>query len=659
MPPVSIPGIAPVRPHRESGDREMSPRSELLLRLIGYANPVFFLEEAAGCREEARVEVLRFLLKDTLRASRGAVEAAWQAAGGGSRLHKHGISLPTHVFPVWDESTDMGFVIPFEISGAKRWEVSDAFGRFGSRRRSPLESYLWLLALIERTWYAQNGSVLPARWARPLRARLLSLIHMDVIKETSMQVPLALALVRSLASPDGTGPHALLGSGPVFATGCLDGQGRFQKVERLVQKLQAFVRELGAGHPAVLTRQQYAELRQTRPGLLTNVEPLEVNSLAELLALDPIRTGLEALSSAHHPSYNDQLLTLSHAATAVLEFDQVHGMARWIKRHVSSSYYEFKFSCELALHHFHQGRFQEAAPFMDTARVLLDQQPELFGIDDHAWLFAVVGDMAIDACDPGLLAPLWSTLEARQAEMSGVRRVQVLGTMCQVGRASGDFASAIASGERAVALADHVFASSAGRSRNYLVHARIAAVRAGHDDTRQLLGRAERELEESRGSWAPHFDETALRSHLGFCAPLAAEIDRLGGKLHRPSGPRRRRGIWSHPELFLLLSLARNPAHPRQARLRYADLLAARSAGRLRRFGGSSLFGLFDAVYRLYGAALREEELSVPRRALEAWLGARAAEGYPGWQHRLAPWISRHRLDLEEVERLCDAIPYH
>jgi hypothetical protein len=118
------------------------------------------------------------------------------------------------------------------------------------------------------------------------------------------------------------------------------------------------------------------------------------------------------------------------------------------------------------------------------------------------------------------------------------------------------------------------------------------------------------------------------------------------------------RGGWSHPWLFTLLSCVRNPNNPPERREDSLKQLLEESSQWVQKYKVESLFGLFDAAYRLFDAVYRQRPQDEARRVLLAWLKAQAQAGFPGWREHLMPLIHED-MDREAVEALCDAIRYH
>jgi tetratricopeptide (TPR) repeat protein len=628
----------------------------LLLQLLGNANPVFFLKTVNTPAE--RLKVLGSLSRQSLHGDKRQMQAAASQAFEVYRDLR--IDLPWHVFPVYEQSTRDGFVIPLEIHPAQDWQVSDAFGTFGiEKAKDPLDGLVRLLAQVEDAWQETFHSVLPARWLKAQTLRLACPAHIDLFEGESLQVPLLVAVLRALGGTVAEGAERLpFGQGPVFSTGTLEPGGAFGEVECVPEKLAGFVRELGPDHPALLTRRQ-RQLLAEHPDLLAQVQVIEVSSLVELLSLPELHEALKRqIQEAHHPSLNEGLLTLVQTHSRQIRFDEAKHLSQWLLSHVESPYYRFRLNCELALYCFHQGQFSEAARCFQTAIGLLNIHPELFGVDDLGRIVSILVNLAADACHPEPFRVLLRRLDEESlAAMTAPQRVKVYGALCQFHRFYGEHDQAIAAGRKAVALVDAACAGEAGRSRNYLVHALIVAYRGGQTDP-ALLTEAQMILQAAKTDWAPVDDANRRASHLGFCLHLEAEIARLRGLAFDPGRPYWVDRIWSHPWLFTLLSCTRNPQNEPSLRQCCIEELVAKSAAFVAKYGVDTLFGLFDAVYRLFDAAYHQCSQEGARQALCAWLKDRAKAGFPGWQDYLSPLIHEN-MDREAIEALCDAIRYH
>lgn len=655
-----------------SPTRSSNIRHSILLRqLLGRANPIFFLDGAET--HDQFVEVLRTLCprgeslvyanEATVRNIHGRTCARWgiDPCQYPLTVWLPKIELPHHVFPVHEADLDCGLVIPLTIEPAAQWHISDAFGTFGLTSTDPLIGLFQMLARVEAAWEERYGEVLPTRWLRALSLRLPCPVHMALFEGRSLQLPLLLAVLRGLsaaANPDGVVPF---GIGPMFATGTVEADGSFGPVANVGDKLAGFIRELGPGHPALLTTVQQRELQGSFPDLLNQVEVTNANNLAELLDGESLRQGLQQLCTAYEPAWNEELLSLANSLKRRLEFEDMRRLGSWMLSHLESPYYRFRFACDLALYHFHRGQFsKEADSYFQQARRLLRDNPALFGADDEGYLLTVMGDMAADARQ----TEFYTFIVERATlpivgYMDGPQRIRLYGVLCQLHRFFGHHQEAIAAGRQAMTLVSQVLASDVGRTCNYLIHALVAAYREAAPRDPALLEEASTLLTASRTVWAPRHHSKALGTHLTFCQHLEAEIARLTGRPYSPGEPVWR-GIWDHAWLFTLLSCARNPCHSARERQGYLDRLLKEAVKYEDedRGGSSSLFGLFGSFYRLYAAVVRGEDASGPRRALDAWLDNQATAGFPGWRDYLAPLLPPV-IDRTAVEALCDAIRYH
>lgn len=654
------------------------PTLRLLLQLVGRANTVYFLSQCPPHHGDEQSVLLRKAILDWICPKDGVVlgnrDLFQQACLRVDAAYARSIPrliLPVHVFPIHEQGTlDAGFVVPLSATPAPEWEVSDAFGTFGqtSATATPLRCLMDLLRLVESVWKAEYGSSLPARWLRPQTLQLLCPIHMNVLSGSdSAQVPLLVAVLRAVgAAADG---GALpFGPVPVFATGTVTAQdGRFGSVLAVSDKLAAFVRELGSGHPALLTSDQQKEILAIKPTLLNEIQPILVESLADLLAVPPIHDGLRGIAPAYHPSMNDRLLMTADSLGRSISFDDAASLDAWVLErvttgHYHSEYYALQTSLRLALNLFHRGQFVDANRHLEAALACREKQPELFGVDDLGHVLGALVDLAIDARTPDAFSAVADSASLDDvARMTGPLRIKVFGARCQFHRFFGDINRAISSGRKAIALADQVSASESGRSRNYLVHALIVAAKGSSGDTRaEFLAEAQLVLNEAVGAWGPQDSVGARATHREFCLHLQAEIARLTGDPFEPDDQHwasHWTGLWGHPWLFTLLSCARNQKNSPSTQRRCLDALLSESV-KWQTGQEHTLFGMFHAVYSLAHAVFLNGDASEAAGNLRKWLADRAAEGFPGWQEYLSPLISDN-MARADVDRLCDAIRHH
>lgn len=638
----------------------------LLLRLVGRANCVYFLEQA-GSGDPHRREILDWLGPPppaSVLGNRRCFDDACDRNAAGYLKSRVDVLLPVHVFPIHEKATlDTGFVVPLDSRAAGDWEVSDAFGAFGAEYgASPLQVLMSQLRLVEETYHREHGSALPARWLRPQALKLLCPLHIDILAESgSAQLPLLVAVLRALSeTADGRLPW---GRQPVFSTGTIDAHGDCGPVAAVPEKLMAFVRELGSGHTAILTSAQIAVVRDSRPELLDQVRIIEVNGVADLVRHPDLAEGLHGLAERYHPSLNERLMTTAATLGRNVDFSAAATVYEWVGARSQTEaarrdYYSQRTALELALIAFHKGRSQDGSGHLAAALESYRRSSHLFGVDDLGHMFAVTCQLAIDARHVAPLLSLRDETEAAIDAMTVPRRVEVYGSLCQFHRFFGPVGEAIAAGRAAVAIADQAWASRAGQSRNYLAHALIVAARSAVDGERaSLLEEARRLLHESETEWAPLDHANSRRIHLGFCAHLRAEVARVAGEPLQPPASAAH-GVWSHPRMFQLLACGRNSANDRLTRLQCLEELLVVSSQFRNRHGDHSLFALLDGVYQLTHAVYAGVPQAPPLGQIERWLACRADEGFPGWQQHLGPPVHPD-MSERDIDLLCDAIGYH
>jgi len=642
----------------------------LLRQLIGRANPVFFLAKSES--RESFTNILKGLNPTgagKLYAEPSQLEAAFRVACRRCELEPEryryylgSVELPQHVFPVHEQSTDQGYIIPLAIHPADTWQVSDAFVTFAeSSQTDPNDNLLALLGQVEDAWERASGVILPVRWSCAYSLRLSCPVHFELFEGKSLQLPLLIALLRVLAGSSARtfeDQYFPLGSGPVFATGTVEPDGRFGWVQNLKAKLNGFLREMGAGRIAVLTSEQRHELAISCPDLLEQVQIIQADTLTELLDCASIKKGLHTLCRRYNPLSNELLLDRMIHLAHRIEFREMHRLANWALSHVKGPCHRFQFSCHAALQYFHQGRFLQGRQHLQLGMQLFDANTELFGVDDWARLLTVMGVLAIDAYDASTAAELTDRLgHYPLAHLSGQQRLRVFGTLCQLHRHFGNHESSIEAGRKAVSLADAIHAHDADRTRNYLAHALIDLHRENPSGSVHLLEEARELVDTSQRISSSRTGTTARLIHLGFCSHLHAEIARLADQPFEPGEPCWQ-GTWGHPWMFTLLSCARNPRNNPSLRRRCLDRLLEHSAEALHQHGQTSLFGLLHAVYQCYAAISRGEDSTLAQQAVIDWGKMLAAQGFFGWQQHLAAFLESE-ISPEDAEALCNAIRYN
>ncbi len=573
-----------------------------------------------------------------------------------------------HAFPVYSMEFNTGFMVPMEIFSTEEWSVSDAFGTFGfsdDRPSSANNALKTLLIRIENCWQTlAPDSILPLRWRSPLSLKMSAPVHFNAIGGQSLQVPLVVAVLRSLGQTLPTFESDMtlpFGNNPVFATGTLTTDNRFGPVEALEKKLKGFIREYGAGMPAIMTSLQVERLRSSSTGssLLDSVQVYKADNLSELLSLEPLYSGLRNLCESPHPTEIDELLSSMRRMKRGIRFDDVKSMADWLIPGVESLVYQFELLCAAGLSLTHKGLFAEAVFFYEKAKKLLNRRPDLFGIREIIHLASVQGVLAVDACDINAALPTLNTIRAPIETASLADRVKYWGTLCQLYRLGNQLDAAIEAGQKAVECADQSLASESGRDRNYLIHALLARARRQADTAVADLDKAQELLTASETQWAPRRGDGARKSHLGFCLHYRAEIHRLQGRPFDPPEHPPWAGTWGHPWFFTLLACGRNRAHDQKLRRLFIDRLVEATMPTARKYP-DSLFAMFGSTYQVYRAVLNHGDPTDHLVILKNWCSHMTDLGFPGWENRLTPILNRIQVtDQDAVEALCDAIPYH
>ena len=637
----------------------------LLTNLFGLANPIYACGQILEKTDVAE-DVKQFLFPDGsaslfLEGIPGRIIEIAKKIGVSAELIR---TKPVfHAFPVYQEMLDEGFMVPLEIMQTEDWQISDAFGTFGyANKKTVKEAFEDFLKSLEKAWaQTHKGQILPLRWRKSFVISLQGYFHYNAIGGKSLQVPLAVAILRSFSEKLSTAHSSRkmpFGDQPVFSTGTLDLKtGNFGWVGKVDKKLEAFVREYGEGLPAVLTGAQIEDLKNNL--LLEKVQLHKADNIKELLSLDQLKPALDELCQPPAPTEIDRLMELMFRLRRSIRFGDMADIIKWLRPNIKSPVYQFQLDRNLGLTAAHRGDFLTAKLLLDEAGQLINTHSQWFGISDIIDMTTAWCTVVIDACAPEL-AEHW--LERAQAHIEQARaadRVKFWGTRCQLYRLTGEWDKAIDAGRKSVEYADMSLAGEAGQDRNYLIHALIT--RAKHrDETRDGdLAEAEMLLEESMNPYAP---VEKRESHLGFCLHLEAEIARLKGVEFTPPEKPPWSGDWGHPWLFVLLSCARNQKKSAQRRNEYAKKLVEFSGNLRKKMKGDSLFELLDAVYDVFYHAMQEQTVDAGLKRIEVWCENIKTKGFPGWFNRLTPYIKAIRSapgEMGPVETLCDAVFYH
>lgn len=634
------------------------------LRPYFRGNPVHLMELISrhrGWIKSDLIGLLAPLSRHTLFGDSQRVRETWP----GSQAHLAGrfeltCHLPDHVIPVFTDHGE-GCVVPMTCVPSEEWDASDACARFtASGNPSPMAGLVEILKCIERTWQRTSQSPLPLRWRRAFTIGIGIPVHVGDVEGTSMELPIVLMILREVGrSFQGVLPW---GSGPVFSSGPIDND-RFGRTREVTAKLRGFSREFGHERPAILTRDQRDEVKATDPRLLESLKFEVVNTLDELLALPALESGLRALGGPPARAEIDHLARLMARFQRGARFSDALQIGDYLRPHAGSAPYRVRIAGAVGHLLLHQGLIHEASRFLEEARETIASGSRL-GIDVRAHFAAIQGIHFLDRGEPELALDALKIKGLNQC--SHLSRIEVLGTRSQALRAIEQFPEAAKAAVRAVQLAKKGLASEAGRDLNYVAHALIKQAFSASGEMRtKLLSLASSRINESRQDWAP-IDPARLAAHLLFCRHYAAEIERCAGRPSQPGiRPADIHAEWRHPWLFELLSCSRNPANALTDRQRWARLLVEDSAivkqGDFR--GRRVIFELFHLVYRVWYAAITEDDMPSQIRALREWCEVLAANGAPGWLRILSSNLGTPPKSPAAwpkiASELCSAIYFH
>lgn len=650
-------------------------RHEYLIMLYSRGNPVLAyslcdLDSLSGFS----TRLLRFMESapgKTLYGDPERVKASHASAGISNAWPVQQVEPVHHVFPVYSDWLKLGLMVPFSVEPATDdWQISDAFAAFALDKHTAKDAqktFMQLLQRIEAVWSGLGftSAALPLRWRKPFKFQVLIPVHTAAIEGESLQVPLVVAIVRALAA---LGISAVnsdelpFGNKPVFSTGVLgeDDAGPFLPVLSVDKKLEGFIREYDAGNTAFLTDEQIQAVKTVAPELLRQVQVIRVENLEQLLSLDGIREGLQALCNTPHPTELDAIVTNMGRLRHIIRFNDIENIANWLLPNLHSPVYRFEILRQAGLMQSHGAHISTALKRFSEAAELVHNSPASFGVEQHIRLATAWGVAAYDVCQPGLAEPYFETVTPLLEYASAYTRAEFYGQLSQLYRQAGRWDDAVDAGYESVTYADMGRAGDAGQDRNYLVHALIARARAKRERFSDDLDTAERVLEASLGPCLPALGKAKRDSHVGFCRHLEAEIARLRevpydlGKL-----PAFYHGDWGHGVWFAAMACARNPRIELAERVKCARYAAGSASQRMGE-DPFSIYRLFYFVYSAYLSCLEGEDPTKAHDAVLEFCRLFAEKGLRGWLDRLQPALDvLPERGLEGAEALCLAVPYH
>lgn len=557
-----------------------------------------------------------------------------------------------HVIPVYDKHTDCGFMVPLRMEPARAWHVSDAFGRFVEGESDPAAAFDSCVDIVQRAWEQSHPNpCLPLRWRHPLRISLGCAVHLERIDGESLQVPLVIAVLRAVCELAG---HAMpFGPGPVFSTGELAEDGTFLPVGFVAKKLEAFIREYGPGHTALLSPRQLRELKLDSP-FLQDVDPVAVHSLQALFDRPEMQDSLLPLCNAPDPREMDGLLPRIAEAKQRIDFTEMERMAKWALERKWSLPNEAMLRHHLALGGAYRAAAFEARHHFERLRALLGRpNARDLGADDWIHHYTALQRFGFYMANPDWCKRLDATAEALLPHASLLRRLAYHGSHCQLGRVHDRHDEAVAHGETSRKIAKRGHHGEVARATNYLAHVLLHRARRNGPSADADRQRARKLIAESRGKWAPaHPGARAVNEY--HCLLYEAELDRQAGRVS-PVEPPTYRGGWEVGYDLYATALARQAGRAQAERLQLLDDILERRGA----WGAARVGELYLACWRLYRAEVRGNGTMPACAALEGVLDRFEAYGHPGWKRRLSGAIAKVRAgEPGAVEALMDRVPF-
>ena len=286
----------------------------------------------------------------------------------GDQASVEAVERPNHIIPLYAEALKVGIMVSIRFRPASEWRISDAFGRFqpwGSA--SPQAAFQKLMRHLEKAFSDEaHGKTIPLRWRQAFDITLGCPVHLDMIPGKSMQLPLALAVIRELGR-DPDSDQLPLGDGPVFCTGEMFGYGQIGRVEHVVEKAEGFLREYGEGRPAVLPKANKGDLGSLQGWF----QPLlYFSTAADLLKLDGSLT--TRLSSPPEHSQLDVLFNALRHKLLTRDMEDFGSMVHWLETSEGgrSTVYQYRLAIDQAYALASKGFVLEPWPQLEKAQRL-------------------------------------------------------------------------------------------------------------------------------------------------------------------------------------------------------------------------------------------------------------------------------------------------
>lgn len=488
----------------------------------------------------------------------------------------------------------------------------------------PMEAFL-------KSCSEQGEKAFPDAYRMPFAARIRPGIRLD---GRSWELP---CLVGYFASHSGKSVE------PLFATGVVELDGSLLPGERLQEKMEGWVREVGPGTRAVLLEAQLQSVRRFQKEF---VDIKVVKDLADLVKFFREEGWLDPHLEQPDQVRCERLLKMSKAwytqGKPRLAILTLEALGR--HRPILTPRQEVLWLAELHYLHSCFGNFRQGLECLHEATKKLGETPDLLTQEERALYMAKAAVQLYDAHRfkeaEELLRPLVDKT-GRPHGISGVAYAKVLGALGQVLTALDKWEEAAELLRKAISIFKAMDPLEVSRAYHYLIHNRL---RAGQ------LEEAESLLAESK-EWLEDTDLYGALFRLFYETDLSR---RKNLKCARPRLPEGYVGL-IHPYCFALQSWARSSCHLLEERICAIQEAAQLLIEKARPQGG--VLDFLARTYESYRAHLAGDEAAY-RKAWEAWQEWVTKVGGKPFQERYKGFFA---AGLQEpcIEALLTGIPYH
>lgn len=437
--------------------------------------------------------------------------------------------------------------------------------------------------------------------------------------------------------------HSGKGVAPIFSTGSVRPDGAINPGERLLEKVEGWLREIGPGGIAIATETQLKDLEGFARGFQRIVTVSDVRELAAWMReqgwftphqKDPGALGYERLLKLSQEWYKKGKPRMALLTLKGLEARRKSLSPRQEVIWLGTSHYVL--SCF--------GRFSEGMEYLRNMIQRLGEHPGVLSPEERVIFMAKAAVQLYDAHRfreaEDLLSPLLNEPNTMNA-VSQAARAKLLGTLGQILTALDKWDEGFRLLEQAKEIFEATDPLEVSRSYHYMIHNRLRA--SDLKCAQKLLSESGAWLEDSDlyGGLFRTFYQTDLSLRKGLPCP-------------RPKLPEAYDGL-VHPYCFALQAWARNDSHALEERISAVGEAAARLEGAVTQGG---VLEFLANTYRLYEAILAQDTWRI-ERAWKRWREWIVDKGGEPFQAHYKEFLSPNSPELGEVERLMAHIPYH